>query len=204
MTLLGLLASKPMHGYEVRQQMKNVGMEYWVDVPQGSIYPALQRMATDGFLEIDEVAKDGKRPTKTVYRITNEGRAEHLRLLRNAWVDPDLHGFPVDVALYFVWFLPTEEIALLLSERIDLIDERLLNVALARRHNEVAPQIFDDLPGPYMEILSDLLEHAEVTLNTERQWASRVLDRLLNGAYSFDENEEKTHPTEERIQELPT
>jgi DNA-binding PadR family transcriptional regulator len=204
MTLLGLLASKPMHGYEVRQQMKNVGMEYWVDVPQGSMYPALQRMATDGFLEIDEVAKDGKRPTKTVYRITNEGRAEHLRLLRNAWVDPDLHGFPVDVALYFVWFLPAEEIALLLNERIDLIDERLLNVALARRHNEIAPQIFDDLPRPYMEILSDLLEHAEVTLNTERQWATRVLDRLVSGAYSFDESDAPEDAAQRDPQESPT
>src|SRR5580698_406152 len=98
MTLLGLLASKPMYGYEVRQQMKNVGMEFWVDIPQGSVYPALQRMAADGFLEVVDISTEGKRPTKTVYRITAEGRAEHLRLLRNAWIDPALKGFPVDVA----------------------------------------------------------------------------------------------------------
>jgi len=187
MTLLGLLASKPMHGYEVRQLMKNAAMEHWVDVPQGSVYPALQRMATDGLLEVVEVTKEGKRPTKTVYRITDEGRAEHLRLLRNAWGDPALSGFPVDVALYFVWFLPAEEIALLLSERIDRVDQRLANVADARRHNEVASETFG-LPAPYMEMLSDLLEHAQVTLNTERQWAERVLGRLLEGAYTFDED----------------
>lgn len=187
MTLLGLLASQPMYGYEVRQQMKNVGMEFWVDIPQGSIYPALQRMAVDGFLEVVEVSSEGKRPTKTIYRITDEGRAEHLRLLRDAWVDPALKGFPVDVALYFVWFLPAEEIALLLSERIDRLDQRLINVALARQHNTIAPEIYD-LPTPYMEILSDLLEHSEVTLNTERQWAKSILDRLLEGAYSFEKD----------------
>jgi DNA-binding PadR family transcriptional regulator len=203
MTLLGLLASKPMHGYEVRQQMKDAGMEFWVDVPQGSIYPALQRMAADGFLKVIEVSQDGKRPTKTIYRITDEGRAEHLRLLRDAWVDPALKGFPVDVALYFVWFLPAEEIALLLSERIDRLDQRLLNVALARQHNKIAPEIYD-VPAPYMEILSDLLEHSEVTLNTERQWAKRILDRLLEGAYAFEESSDTKRRQEGRSEEVPS
>jgi DNA-binding PadR family transcriptional regulator len=197
MTLLGLLASKSMHGYEVRQQMKQAAMEYWVDVPQGSVYPALQRMAADGFLEAVEVTRDGKRPTKTVYRITDEGRAEHLRLLRNAWVDPALTGFPVDVALFFVWFLPEEEIAMLLSERIDRLDQRLANLALTRQDNHAAAEIFD-LPGPYMEMLSDLSEHAEATLETERVWAERILSRLQQGRYTFEEDRGKEHSGDQR------
>jgi DNA-binding PadR family transcriptional regulator len=203
MTLLGLLASKPMYGYEVRQQMKETAMEYWVDVPQGSVYPALQRMAADGFLEVVEVTQDGKRPTKTIYRITDEGRAEHLRLLRNAWVDPALSGFPVDVALFFVWFLPEEEIAMLLAERIDRIDQRLMNVALARQHNKAAAQIFDDLPEPYMEMIFDLLEHSEVTLNTEREWAKRILDRLLEGTYTFEQDYDTEHSNDHHGEEVP-
>jgi DNA-binding PadR family transcriptional regulator len=188
MTLLGLLASKPMHGYELRQQMKDVAMEHWVDIQQGALYPALQRMTADGFLEVSEITKDGKRPSKTVYRITSEGRAEHLRLLRSAWADPALKGFPVDVALYFIWFLPAEEVAMLLTERIYQFDLRLANLAAARLHNLSAATEFD-LPAPLMEILSDLLDHAEVTVTTERKWATRVLERLTEGAYDFDESD---------------
>jgi DNA-binding PadR family transcriptional regulator len=190
MTLLGLLASTPMHGYELRQQMKQHGMERWVDVPQGSVYPALQRMAADGFLDAVEVAPEGKRPTKTVYSITPAGRTEHLRLLRNAWMDPALSGFPVDVALFFIWFLPAEEIATLLSERIDRIDQRLALLADVSRHNEVAAasglfELPEQHMEPYMAMLTDLLEHARVTLTTEREWATRVLERLLEGIYEF-------------------
>jgi DNA-binding PadR family transcriptional regulator len=203
MTLLGLLASKPMHGYEVRQQMKQAAMEYWVDVPQGSVYPALQRMATDGFLEVVEVAQEGKRPTKTVYRITDEGRAEHLRLLRNAWVDPALTGFPVDVALFFVWFLPAEEIAILLSERIDQLDQRLTGLAAAKSDNEAVAEMFD-LPGPYMEMISDLVDHAEVTLYTERHWAKRVWNRLHEGAYTFEEDSDEGRSLDQQGEEVPS
>ena len=93
---------------------------------------------------------------------------------------------------------------MLLSDRIDMLDLRLINVALARRQNEIAPEIFGDLPQPYMEILSDLLEHSEVTLQTERDWAKRILHRLSDGVYSFDDEEDgkpdrSARPTSEEM-----
>ena len=91
---------------------------------------------------------------------------------------------------------------MLRNERIDRIDLRLINVALARQHNKAAAQIFDDLPGPYMEMVSDLLEHSQVTLNTEREWAKRILDRLLGGTFTFEENSDTEHNDDQHSEEV--
>ncbi len=108
--MLGLLSNKPMHGYELRQQMRLWAMEDWVDIKPGSIYAALPRLAAEGLLEVTDVSQDGNRPAKTVYGITKAGRAELTRLLRDAWARPSGMAQAVDVALFLLWLLPPEEI----------------------------------------------------------------------------------------------
>nr|WP_246376952.1 PadR family transcriptional regulator [Conyzicola lurida] len=69
--LLSLLADAPMHGYEVIQALEErFGGTY---VPSaGTIYPRLAKLEEDGLVS---KAADGR---KTVYAITDAGRAELL------------------------------------------------------------------------------------------------------------------------------
>jgi DNA-binding PadR family transcriptional regulator len=65
--ILKLLAERPMHGYEVMQELgKEAGG--WYSASAGSVYPVLQLLQDQGYVASEE--KDGKR----VYSITAEGR----------------------------------------------------------------------------------------------------------------------------------
>jgi DNA-binding PadR family transcriptional regulator len=68
--ILTLLATRPMHGYEVMQELeKESGGCYKASA--GSVYPVLQLLQDQGYVSSEE--RDGKR----VYSITESGR-RHL------------------------------------------------------------------------------------------------------------------------------
>jgi len=67
--ILGLIADRPMHGYEVMKALEKESQGTYRASP-GSVYPTLQMLEDEGYLE-SEQANGNKR----VYSITDEGRA---------------------------------------------------------------------------------------------------------------------------------
>jgi PadR family transcriptional regulator, regulatory protein PadR len=69
--ILQSLRYRPMHGYALVKHIKQVS-ENLLQVEEGSLYPALQRMLREGWLE-SEVGTSAKgRPTR-IYRLTDTG-----------------------------------------------------------------------------------------------------------------------------------
>jgi PadR family transcriptional regulator PadR len=65
------LRLKPMHGYALVKHIKQVS-DNLLRVEEGSLYPALQRMLREGWLESEEGMSAKGRPTR-IYRVTDEG-----------------------------------------------------------------------------------------------------------------------------------
>ena len=75
--ILQSLRWKPMHGYALVKHIKQVSDDL-LQVEEGSLYPALQRMLREGWLE-SEVGTSAKgRPTR-IYRVTEAG-LRHLEV----------------------------------------------------------------------------------------------------------------------------
>lgn len=70
--ILALLAERPMHGYEMIQELENRTEGIWRP-SAGSIYPTLALLEDEGLLTSEE--SDGKRR----YSLTDAGRAEAER-----------------------------------------------------------------------------------------------------------------------------
>ena len=66
--ILALLAERPMHGYEMIQEITERSGQYWRPSP-GSVYPTLQLLADEGLVEITEGSG-----SKRHYALTDEGR----------------------------------------------------------------------------------------------------------------------------------
>lgn len=79
--LLALVARRPAHGYAVLEALR-VRSGGHFDLPEGSVYPALYRLETAGYLASDERVVAGR--TRRVYAITTSGRAA-LRDRQAAW-----------------------------------------------------------------------------------------------------------------------
>ena len=71
--LLKVVALGPVHGYAIAQRLQQVSRDV-VQVPQGSLYPALHRLENRGLLAADWKATDTGRDAK-FYRLTRRGRA---------------------------------------------------------------------------------------------------------------------------------
>lgn len=75
MLILKVVAPGPLHGYAIAQRINEVSRAL-VQVPQGSLYPALHRLENRGFLSAEWKQTESGREAR-VYRLTRKGRA-HL------------------------------------------------------------------------------------------------------------------------------
>jgi transcriptional regulator len=72
--ILQVVALGPIHGYAIAQRIKQVSRDV-LQVPQGSLYPALHRLENRGLLAASWEASDTGREAK-FYRLTTKGRAQ--------------------------------------------------------------------------------------------------------------------------------
>ncbi|WP_082801479.1 PadR family transcriptional regulator [Herbidospora cretacea] len=79
--LLSVVEHEPLHGYAIIEALRERSGGA-LDVPTGTVYPALRRLERAGFLA-SEWATVGGRKRRT-YRLTDAGRAE-LAGERTAW-----------------------------------------------------------------------------------------------------------------------
>jgi PadR family transcriptional regulator, regulatory protein PadR len=73
--ILQSLRLKPMHGYALAKHIKQVSDDL-LQIEEGSLYPALQRMLKVGWLESEAGVSAKNRPIR-IYRLTDEG-LKHL------------------------------------------------------------------------------------------------------------------------------
>ena len=73
--ILKSLSWKPMHGYALAQRLKDIS-EDLLQIEEGSLYPALQRMLKSGWLETEMGLSARNRPVR-IFKVTAAGR-KHL------------------------------------------------------------------------------------------------------------------------------
>ena len=72
--ILKVVAIGPVHGYAIAQRLEQVS-RHVVQVPQGSLYPALHRLENRGLLAADWQETETGREAK-FYKLTRKGRAQ--------------------------------------------------------------------------------------------------------------------------------
>jgi transcriptional regulator len=82
MMILHSLRLKPMHGYALVKHIKLVSADL-LQIEEGSLYPALQRMLREGWLESETGVSAKGRPTR-IYRLTTAG-IQHLEYEKSSF-----------------------------------------------------------------------------------------------------------------------
>ena len=73
--ILKTLNWKPMHGYALAQRLRDISEDY-LQIEEGSFYPALQRMLKAGWLDTEMGVSARNRPVR-VFKVTEAGK-RHL------------------------------------------------------------------------------------------------------------------------------
>jgi len=175
MTALAVLATvieRPMHPYEIASLLRARGKEQDMRIKWGSFYTVVQNLERHGFLEAVESLRQGGRPERTVYRLTEAGRAELEDWLRELLAVPEREFPRFEAALSVVGVLPPDEVISLLRQRLQRLEEQLAaqRGALAAYSIDV-PRIF------LIESEFDL-----AIREAEARWVSTLLDELTSGS----------------------
>jgi DNA-binding PadR family transcriptional regulator len=172
LVILGLLRERPLYGYELKHIIED-HMGDWTNIAFGSIYFALGKLADEGFIEKVATEQEGKRPSRSVYQITEEGQEEFLRLLRGVWGEVERHYYSIDIGMFFHGALPRQEVEGYLRGRLaelegvlDFLDG---HQAAQMEHEEVPREA------------NIIFDHSRYHFRAELDWTRELLTKLERG-----------------------
>ncbi len=177
--VLVLLAEAPMHPYEMQRLMQWRGKDQVVRVQRGSLYPAVERLARAGLIEPLETAREGRRPERTVYQLTEEGRevaetwlVTMLRTVRNEYPE-----FPA--ALSFLPLLSADEARSQLTARLLLLGREIAAL------RSVTEGLHEKYHLPRLFTVED--EYRLAMLEAEHRWVEQLVGDLNRGDMYWDD-----------------
>jgi DNA-binding PadR family transcriptional regulator len=169
--ILGLLKAAPLHGYEIKRIIET-RMTDWSHISVGSIYFALETMETEKLIAECDTVREGNRPSRTVYEITESGKGEFARLLREVWAMPEAQRFTLDFGLAFMDSLEPGELQDFLKNRIRILEGTIAGLS------EHKTETIDDPDVP--RAARFIFSHHEAHLRAELEWTKRVLEDVEN------------------------
>src|ERR671926_887891 len=125
LAVMALLYERPMHPYEMVSLMRERGKHESVRLRYSSLYSVVEALEREGLILPLERVREGRRPERTVYGLTETGRVEFLGWLRELLSEPVKEYTQFAAGLSFLPALPPDEAAALLEERVRLLEKEV-------------------------------------------------------------------------------
>jgi DNA-binding PadR family transcriptional regulator len=169
--VLSVVAFKPMHPYEMAGTLRGWGKDRDLQIKWGSLYTVVRNLARHGLIAEVESVRDGSRPERTVYRITDAGRAELVDWTREllSAAEPELPRFRAGLSIMSV--LPPGDVVVLLEQHAGAVQEQI-EVLRRQLAAETVPRLF------LVEIEYDL-----AMLTAEAAWTRSLAAEIAGGAF---------------------
>ena len=106
-----------MHPYEMARLIRERRIDVVLCLKRGSLYHAVERLERDGLIAAVETSREGRRPERTVYELTDKGRDEFGSELRELVTDVRYEPPRFMAAVQFLSSLPPGEATKLLRLR---------------------------------------------------------------------------------------
>lgn len=168
LAVLSYLTQRPMHPYELSRTLRDNGDDRSIKFNHGSLYMVVQQLEKAGYVAAQETNREGQRPERTVYALTDAGRHELREWLRDLLGEP-AHEYPgLVAALSLISALPPSQVIPLLRHRLQRLAERaaetrrLIDTVLAQG----VPELF--LVEEQYRLAIDNAESAYVTSLIDR------------------------------------
>jgi DNA-binding PadR family transcriptional regulator len=123
LSLLSLLAQRPMYPYEMAQTLRVRGKDQSTKINWGSLYTVVANLEKYGFIRESGTAREGRQPERTTYQITEQGMAELRDWLGELLSVPEDERGGFVTALSEAGILPPDEVISLLTTRLSTLDK---------------------------------------------------------------------------------
>jgi DNA-binding PadR family transcriptional regulator len=166
------LYEKPMHPYEVAQTLRARAKQESVRLNYGSLYAVVDSLEKKGFIKATGTVREGKRPERTVYEITDDGAREMNEWMTDLISTPSKEYSAFLAGLSFLPSLPPDEALAALRSR-----REALNVKLAAMRGAMKAATDAGLPRIF-ELES---EYEEQQLRAELKFVTALVEEMTDG-----------------------
>ncbi|WP_214403966.1 PadR family transcriptional regulator [Pseudonocardia lacus] len=174
LTVLALLLTGPRHAYEMHRLILDTHKDFVTGLPR-SMYHAVDRLLRDGLIEVHDVRREGPRPERTVYALTDAGRAALTERVGRLLAVPDADATLLVAALSFVGALARQQALIALRARLDALDARLHGLA----------EGLATVPAAVPRLLLVESEFERARLEAERAWVAAFADDVEAGSLAW-------------------
>jgi DNA-binding PadR family transcriptional regulator len=171
LSILELLHERPMHPYELAATMRARHHDEFVRLNFGSLYHTVEVLERNGWVVPSEREKEGRRPERTVYRVSDAGRDVLQRVVSDILANPRREYLHFSAGLMFMHHLSAEAAVQRLEERSQALLKVLTKLT----------QILDELQASHTRLSVIELEHKIAVLKAERAWVDKVAKEIADG-----------------------
>jgi len=175
LTVLAFLTERPMHPYDVQRVIRQRHKDYAIERPR-ALYRAFERLARDELIVPVETSREGRRPERTVYQITDEGRTEFSHWLLQLLERPVVEDPVFAVAVGLLGYLNPESVLEALNDRFAALEGEIAGVDAALQAMRSSL--------PRLVLLAH--EYRRALRQAERDWVLGLIQDIRTGGLSWD------------------
>jgi DNA-binding PadR family transcriptional regulator len=142
-----------MHPYEVSTTLRERHTDESIKLNYGTLYTVVDSLVRRDLIAARETSREGRRPERTVYGLTDAGRAEFVDWLSEMLAQPVKEFTQFEAALSLIAGLPVEDAVHLLRERAHKLE---LDLVAGEARRELAAK--QEVPRLY--VIEDEYRHA--------------------------------------------
>jgi DNA-binding PadR family transcriptional regulator len=179
-SVLALLRERPMHGYEMFQTLIARHEDRIVRVRPGSLYHVVYRLAEKKLVRQTATGRDGNRPERTTFEITDAGAEALTGWVRELIATP-VNEFPqFVVALAEIHNLGLDTALEAVRRRISALDARVAEMLTLR----------DAGTAPTAHLIA--LDFLLATTQAQLTWLRELVDSLRSGRLQWQARQPDT------------
>ena len=172
LAVLTCLFERPMHPYEMAQTMRTRAKHESIRLNYGSLYGVVELLEKRGFIRARETVREGRRPERTIYEITDDGARELNDWLTELVAQPEKEYLQFEAALSLLPVLPPDDAVQVLRERMIKLEVRIAQMQGEQRAER-------DIGLPRLFAIEN--EYVEALVRAELEFVSRLVKDIESG-----------------------
>ena len=172
LSILELLDEEPQHPYEMASRMRIRHHDEFIRLNFGTLYHSVEVLERNGWIEPLEREREGRRPERTIYKLTDSGREVLTSTLAELLRRPRKEYPHFAAGLMFMHHLTAQEAAAHLHERTAALD------LIIGKFEAVLRELLEQ--GVSRLALIEV-EHKIAMLDAERKWVRGLEKEITEG-----------------------
>jgi DNA-binding PadR family transcriptional regulator len=176
LAVLGYLTQRPMHPYELSRTLRDNDDARSFKFSHGSLYMVFGQLSKAGLIIEQETRREGQRPERTLYAITEAGRTEFREWLGHLLAEPHQEYPHFVAALAMIAALPPDQV-------VDLLRDRLTRLAAQR---SACQEVIDQALAAELHPLFLVEEEYRIAmLAAETAFVARLIGQITDPAVGW-------------------